>query len=31
VYAAEDGEEKLVEDFVNAWSKVMRADRFDLA
>ncbi|MFB6080289.1 MAG: catalase/peroxidase HPI [Haloferacaceae archaeon] len=30
VYAAEDGEEKLVEDFIEAWSKVMRADRFDL-
>ena len=31
VYAAEDGEAKLVEDFVDAWTKVMRADRFDLA
>ncbi len=30
VYAARDGEEKLVEDFVGAWSKVMRNDRFDL-
>ncbi|SDJ23721.1 catalase-peroxidase [Halovenus aranensis] len=30
VYAAEDGEEKLVEDFVEAWHKVMTLDRFDL-
>jgi catalase-peroxidase len=30
VYAAEDGEEQLVEDFVDAWTQVMRADRFDL-
>ncbi len=30
VYAADDGEEELVEDFVDAWTKVMRADRFDL-
>jgi len=30
VYAADDGEEKLVSDFVEAWSKVMQADRFDL-
>jgi catalase-peroxidase len=30
VYGTEDGEEKLVEDFVDAWSKVMRLDRFDL-
>jgi len=30
VYAADDGEEKLVEDFVEAWSKVMTLDRFDL-
>ena len=30
VYAAADGEEKLVEDFVDAWAKVMQADRFDL-
>jgi catalase-peroxidase len=30
VYAAEDGEEKLVEDFVKAWHKVMTLDRFDL-
>ncbi len=30
VYAAEDGEEELVEDFVDAWTKVMRLDRFDL-
>ena len=29
-YAAEDGEETLVEDFVEAWGKVMRLDRFDL-
>ncbi|ELY72875.1 catalase/peroxidase HPI [Natronobacterium gregoryi] len=30
VYAAEDGEEQLVEEFVDAWTKVMQADRFDL-
>jgi catalase-peroxidase len=30
VYAAEDGEEKFVEDFVAAWHKVMSLDRFDL-
>jgi len=30
VYAASDGEEQLVEDFVDAWQKVMQSDRFDL-
>ncbi|MFC4988761.1 catalase/peroxidase HPI [Saliphagus infecundisoli] len=30
VYASEDGEEEFVEDFVDAWHKVMTADRFDL-
>jgi catalase-peroxidase len=30
VYAAEDGKQKLVNDFVNAWNKVMMLDRFDL-
>ena len=30
VYGAEDGEEKFVHDFVDAWSKVMQLDRFDL-
>jgi len=30
VYGAEDGEEEFVEDFVNAWHKVMTLDRFDL-
>jgi len=30
VYAAEDGDENFVQDFVDAWVKVMRADRFDL-
>lgn len=30
VYAANDGEEKFVKDFINAWSKVMTLDRFDL-
>ncbi len=29
-YAAEDGEEEFVEDFVDAWHKVMMNDRFDL-
>jgi len=31
VYASSDGEAKFVKDFVAAWSKVMDADRFDLA
>jgi len=30
VYAATDGEEQFVNDFVDAWSKVMQLDRFDL-
>ena len=30
VYGAADGEEQLVEDFVDAWHKVMTLDRFDL-
>ncbi|HEY2381075.1 MAG TPA: catalase/peroxidase HPI [Terriglobia bacterium] len=30
IYAAEDGKEKFVHDFVNAWTKVMNLDRFDL-
>jgi len=30
VYAANDGDEKFVHDFVDAWTKVMRLDRFDL-
>lgn len=30
VYAAKDGEEKFVNDFVAAWTKVMQLDRFDL-
>ena len=30
VYAFEGSEEKFVSDFVDAWAKVMRADRFDL-
>ena len=31
VYAQDDNKEKLVHDFVAAWTKVMNADRFDLA
>ncbi len=31
VYACDDGTEKLVQDFVAAWAKVMNADRYDLA
>ena len=31
VYACEDSKEKFAKDFVAAWSKVMNADRFDLA
>ncbi|MCX7087980.1 MAG: catalase/peroxidase HPI [Methylococcales bacterium] len=30
IYAAEDGKQKLVTDFVKAWNKVMMLDRFDL-
>ena len=30
VYASDDGEEKFVQDFVNAWTKVMTLDRYDL-
>ena len=31
VYAQDDAGEKFVHDFVAAWTKVMNADRFDLA
>jgi catalase-peroxidase len=31
VYAADDAQEKFVNDFVAAWDKVMNLDRFDLA
>jgi catalase-peroxidase len=31
VYAAKGGEEKFVNDFVDAWNKVMMLDRFDVA
>ncbi|OWU86403.1 peroxidase [Oceanicola sp. 22II-s10i] len=31
VYAQNDGKEKFVKDFVAAWTKVMNADRFDIA
>ena len=30
VYASADGYEKLVQDFVSAWTKIMNADRFDV-
>ncbi len=30
VYAADDGKEKFVKDFVKTWTKVMNSDRFDL-
>ena len=30
VYAANGGEEKFVDDFVEAWTKVMTLDRFDM-
>ncbi len=30
VYAQSDGQAKFVKDFVNAWTKVMNADRYDL-
>jgi len=31
VYASSDAKEKFVKDFVRAWTKVMNADRFDIA
>ena len=31
VYGCADSEEKFVQDFVKAWTKVMNLDRFDLA
>jgi len=31
VYAQDDNQEKFVNDFVAAWTKVMNADRFDIA
>lgn len=31
VYACEDSQEKFVQDFIAAWTKVMNLDRFDLA
>ena len=31
VYACADSKEKFVKDFVAAWTKVMNADRFELA
>ena len=30
VYAQSDNEEKFIKDFINAWTKVMNADRFDI-
>jgi len=30
VYASSDAKEKMVTDFVKAWSKVMNLDRFDV-
>ncbi len=30
IYAADDGKQKFVKDFVSAWSKVMMLDRFDV-
>jgi catalase-peroxidase len=30
VYAQDDNKQKMVNDFINAWNKVMNADRFDL-
>jgi catalase-peroxidase len=31
VYGCDDGQQKLVHDFVAAWTKVMNLDRFDVA
>ncbi len=30
VYGTDDAEEKFIQDFINAWTKVMNLDRFDL-
>ncbi len=30
MYAADDAQEKFVQDFISAWNKVMNADRFDM-
>jgi len=30
VYASKDGEKKFIDDFVNAWTRVMNNDRFDI-
>ena len=30
VYAQSDNEEKFINDFVNSWTKIMNADRFDI-
>ncbi|MEP6391691.1 MAG: catalase/peroxidase HPI [Halioglobus sp.] len=30
VYASDDGEQKFVDDFIDAWTKVMTLDRFDI-
>ena len=30
VYGANDGNDKFINDFISAWSKVMNLDRFDL-
>jgi catalase-peroxidase len=31
LYAADGGEERFVNDFVDAWTKVMMLDRFDVS
>ena len=31
VYASKDSKNKFIKDFINAWNKVMNADRFDVA
>jgi len=31
IYASSDAEQKFIDDFVAAWSKVMNLDRFDIA
>jgi len=31
VYAQDDNKEKFVADFIKVWTKVMNADRFDVA
>ena len=31
VYAANDGQARFIQDVINAWNKVMMADRYDIS